>query len=123
MTTTTTTPTSVDVRAALLELLTTGQHHRAATPATLAAVGDTRATLATEHGDHDPTGTWAPHPDRLAALATALGELGAALAGCRGRNRRPDPARLHPALTALAAVALGWLDALAYQTDDDESPF
>ena len=97
------------VHTALVELLTTGQHHHAATPATLTAVGEARQSLATL--THDPAAPGTREAHRLAALTRALGDLGAALFATP-TGRRPDPARLHPALGELAAVALGWLDIL-----------
>jgi len=126
MTTTDTPATSDAVRAALLDLLSTGQHHHAATPATLTAVGQVRQALATGR-TRDSAGRWG-YPDRLAALAVALGEVATALDGCHAQSRHPDPTQLHSALTGLAALALGWLDATpppptASQSDDqsDES--
>jgi len=52
----------------LVQLLTTGAHHDAATPVTLAAVGDTRRALDTEHGQVDvPGGRCVCDVERLAA--------------------------------------------------------
>jgi hypothetical protein len=100
------------VHTALVELLTTGQHHHAVTPATLAAVGDTRRTLAAEHGSHDPARAGAGDEHRLAALTNSLGQIGSALFYASSLGEWPDPVRLYSALAELAAVALGWLDAL-----------
>ncbi|MGH3903082.1 MAG: hypothetical protein ACRDTE_02610 [Pseudonocardiaceae bacterium] len=108
-----TAPTRDAVHAALLELLTTGQHHHhAATPDTLSAVGDTRRILAAEHGTGDPAGRDAPDERRLAALTQALGETAAALAELDESPWAPDPAQLLAALTELAALTLAWLDTL-----------
>ncbi|MGH2803330.1 MAG: hypothetical protein ACRDL4_09845 [Thermoleophilaceae bacterium] len=117
------------VHAALVELLTTGQHHHAATPHTLTAVGDTRRTLAAEYGTSDPAGAHASHDRRLAALTRALGGLGVALftATSAEYRRQPDPARMHAALTELAAITLGWLDTLPTHQPDpwdgEQAPF
>ena len=129
---TTTAPDTAAIRAALVELLTTGQHHHAATPATLAAVGATRTALDQTHRTRDPAARYAPPERRLTALATALGAVGTALGD-------PDPWNqlnitiLRAGLCDLAAVALGWLDTLPIPTtpgdngaDDsagDEEPF
>ena len=123
-----TTPTldTAAVRAALVELLTTGHHHHAATPATLAAVGATRTALDQTHRTRDPAARYAPPERRLTALATALGAVGTALGD-------PDPWNqlnttiLRAGLCDLAAVALGWLDTLPTPPNsadpDSEEPF
>lgn len=99
------------VRVALVELLTTGQHHHAATPHTLTQVGDTRRLLAELHHTNDPADRHAPQPTRHAALSSALGDIGRALLAA-GPYRHPDTAALRGGLSVLAAVALGWLDTL-----------
>lgn len=120
-------PTSADsvtweaVRVALVDLLTIGQHHQAATLATLAAVGDTRHALANQHGMHDPAAHFAPDDRRLAALTQALDAVGGALIVVP-QPRRPDTAGLRDGLAELAAVALGWLDALP-DPEPDDGPF
>lgn len=123
------TVTSAAVGAALVELLTTGQHHHAGTPVTLAAVGRARRGLA-EYGIADPAASFAS-PDRRLAALTAAGAIGSALATV-GPGRPPCTNRLHTALTELAAVALGWLDTLpapgrSHHDEDpgsgDEQPF
>jgi ferric-dicitrate binding protein FerR (iron transport regulator) len=117
------------VRAALVELLTTGQHHHAATPATLAAIGATRSALAETHHTHDPSASCAPPERRLAALAAALGATGAALFAAAPWQPL-DTAALRTGLCELAGIALGWLDALPTPTNPtnendggDEEPF
>jgi hypothetical protein len=114
------------VRVALVELLTTGQHHHAATPSTLTTIGQARRELAALHRAHDPAGYFAHDQDRHAALSSALGDIGAALFGARP-HRHPDPARLRAGLGVLAAVALGWLDALPTpdppREDPDDGPY
>jgi hypothetical protein len=117
------TATRQAVHAALVELLTTGQHHHAATPDTLAAVGDTRRTLAAEHGSHDPARAGASDEHRLAALTNSVGQIGSALFSANSLGEWPDPVRLYRALAELAAVALGWLDALPDGSDGEEPPF
>jgi hypothetical protein len=109
------------VRAALVGLLTTGQHHHAATPATLTAVGDTRAALADRDFIADP-------PERrLSALTVALGVTGDALLSAPPWQP-PDTAQLRTGLTELAAIALEWLDTmpdhpLPLPQPDDFMPF
>ena len=120
-----TTPTdTAAVRAALVELLTTSQHHHAATPAALAAIGATRVALADTHHTHDPAARYAPPERRLDALTAALGAVGTALFGV-APGRPLNIAALHTALHELAAVALGWLDTLPTPSDSDdgEEPF
>ena len=108
MTTPTDTVTRDAVRAALVDLLTIGQHHHAATPTTLTAVGHTRRALAHHHDTHNPTA----HPDqRLAALTQALDAVNDALIVIP-HPRHPDTTDLRDGLTELAALALGWLDTL-----------
>jgi hypothetical protein len=122
MTTTdpTSTPTRETVRLALIELLNTGEHPGAATPATLAAVADTRRDLTALHGPHDPAAHHAPERDRHAALSSALGDIGKALLTAHHHHdHHTDPWRLRAGLTVLTAVALGWLDTLPH-TDDPE---
>jgi hypothetical protein len=97
------------VRAALVDLLTIGQHHHAATPGTLSAIGDTRRALSHQHGTQDPT----------AHYAQALDAVNGALAVVP-QPRQPDAAGLRHGLTELAAVALGWLDTLDPSHPDDE---
>jgi hypothetical protein len=109
------------VRVALVELLTTGQHHHAATPTTLAAVGHTRRGLATRHPAHDPAGHFAYDHDRHAALSSALGDITTALLTAR-YHRHPDPTRLRAGLSALAAIALGWLDILPTPPGENTDP-
>lgn len=115
---TTPTVTREAVRAALIELLSTDQHHHAATPATLTAISDTRRVLAELHRAHDPAGRYAPDHDRHAALSSALGDIGRALLTT---HPHPNPTRLRAGLTVLTAVALGWLDTLPHP-DDHDSP-
>jgi hypothetical protein len=110
------------VRVALVELLTTGQHHYAATPPTLATVGQARRELAARHHGDDPAARHAPFFTRHAALSSALGDVGAALLTA-GPHRLPDPAIVRAGLSVLAAVALSWLDILptppGHNTDPD----
>jgi len=123
---TTTVTDTVAVRAALVELLTTGQHHHAATPATLAAIGATRAALDQTHGTRDPAARYAPPERRLVALTAALGAIGTALADADPWNHL-NTTILRAGLCDLAAVALGWLDTLPTPPDnadgDGEEPF
>jgi hypothetical protein len=120
--TTTGAPTRDAVRVALIELLSTSEHPGAATPATLAAIADTRRDLAALHGPDDPAAHHAPERDRHAALSNALGDIGKALlAGRHQRYRCTDPWRLRAGLTVLAAVALGWLDTLPQHPDPHNS--
>jgi NTP pyrophosphatase (non-canonical NTP hydrolase) len=100
------------VRAALVDLLTTGQHHHAATEATLTAVGDARAALAGQHGSADPAASCAAPEWRLTTLIVALGFISSALFNTT-EWQPPDTAQLRTGLTELAAITLGWLDALA----------
>lgn len=79
------------VRAALLELRITGDHRNAASTTSLWAIADARRELATRHPATNPAGQLTPDPQRLAALARALGDIGSAL---------------------IAAHTLGWLDTL-----------
>lgn len=101
MTVHTDTITSETVRAALIELLTLGQHHHAATHTTLTAIGDTRRTLAPSADDNQ----------RLAALSQALATVGGALITVP-HPRHPDTTGLREGLTEMAAITLGWLDTL-----------
>jgi hypothetical protein len=123
MTAPTDTLTCDTVRAALVDLLTIGQHHHAATPATLTAVGDTRRALAQQHETQDPTTHIAHDYRRLTALADALDVVSGALAVIP-QPRFPDDAGLRDGLTELAAVALGWLDVLPNQakSNPDNEP-
>jgi hypothetical protein len=108
MTTPPDTVTRDAVRAALVDLLTIGQHHHAATPATLTAVGHTRRALTHHHNPavHDD------HEDqRLAALTQALDAVNDALIVIP-HPRHPETTELRDGLTELAALALGWLDTL-----------
>ena len=125
---TTTVTDTAAIRAALVELLTTGQHHHAATPATLAAIGATRTALDQTHGTRDPAARYAPPEQRLVALTAALGAIGTALADANPWNQL-NTTILRTGLCDLAAVALGWLDTLPTPTTsddtrgDDEEPF
>ena len=111
------------VRTALIELLTTGQHHHAATPTTLTQVGHARRTLAELHPTHNPAGHYAGNPDRHAALSSALGDIARALLSAHPR-REPDTTQLRAGLTVLAAVALAWLDTLPTPNEhDDPDPY
>lgn len=121
MPTPTNTLTRDTVRAALVELLTIGQHHHAATPATLTAVGDTRQALDTQHGNQHPADHSVDDHQRLAALSQALATVGGALIAVP-QPRRPDTSGLHDGLTELAAVALGWLDALPNPSHPNAKP-
>ena len=121
---TTTTPpelTRQAVQAALIELLTTGPHHHAATPATLATVGQARLAAEHQHSTTDLSARCASDDRRLAALTRALGRIAAALL-TPGTWDRPDPARLRPELADLAAVALAWLDTLPAHPDPSDGP-
>jgi hypothetical protein len=109
------------VRVALIELLTTGQHHHAATPTTLATIGQARQELAALHRAHDPAGYFAHDHDRHTALSSALGDIGTALLTARPHNH-PDPAHLRTGLSVLAALALGWLDALPTPDPPHQDP-
>ena len=112
------------VRVALLELLGTGRHHHAATPATLATVGQARQSLGIRLGADDPTAAHTGEHRRLAALTRALGEVSTALFTAWLADATPDSLTLRAPLADLAALALGWLDAT--DTDvggDEESPF
>jgi hypothetical protein len=114
---------------ALVELLTIGQHHHAATSATLTTVGVTRRALAAQHGISDPTNPWSSPEWRLAALTKALGMVADEVFTPTAPGSQPS-AHLPRGLAELAAVALGWLDALPTLTPvtdaadpDDEPPF
>jgi hypothetical protein len=111
------TTTRDTVRTALLELLTTGPNHHAAQAATLDAVGAARRTLATHRTTPNPCARTARDKTRQAALSCALTDV--LLTAPR------DPAALRAALAELAAVALGWLDALPDTPDaePDAEPF
>lgn len=89
------------VQTALIELLTIGQHHYAATTATLDTVGDARQS----------TGHLADDRQRLAVLSHALDMVGGTLTVLPS-----DIAELRRGLADLAAVALSWLDVLPYPT-------
>jgi hypothetical protein len=107
------------VRTALIDLLTTGQHHDAATTTTLRAVGATRSALLELHqrSRHNPVAHHAQADDRHAALSSALGDIARTLLA----DRRHDySTELRAGLTTLAAVALAWLDTLPHPTPDDE---
>jgi hypothetical protein len=122
------------VRTALVDLLTTGQHHDAATPATLTAIGAARRALAELHGAWNPASRCAHDEDRHVALSSALGDIARALLTARP-GHVPDPTELRAGLTTLTAVALAWLDTLpapnpepnddGYDHDDgyDAEPF
>lgn len=99
------------VRAALVELLTIGQHHDAANLTTLSAVGNTRRALAHQHGTHDPTAPFALDDQRLAALNHALETVNRTPITLPP-PQRPDTAGLRDGLSELAAIALSWLDTL-----------
>jgi hypothetical protein len=126
--TTTGAPIRETVRLALIELLSTGEHPGAATPATLTAIADTRHDLAALHGLNNPAAHYAPESDRHAALSSALGDIGKALLTTR-HHRYTDAWRLRAGLTVLAAIALAWLDTLPHlnphEPDDrpDAEPF
>lgn len=109
------------IRAALVELLTIGQHHHAGTPTTLTAIGNTRRALATQHGIQNPAAHSADDHQRLAALSQALATVGGAVIAVP-HPRRPDTAGLHDGLTELAAVTLGWLDTLPNPSHPDDEP-
>jgi hypothetical protein len=119
MATPTDTLTSDTVRAALIELLTIGQHHHAATHTTLTAVGDTRRTLAALHDTHHPTAQFADDNQRIGALAHALDMVGDAL-NATLHPQHPDTAELRDGLTELAALTLDWLDALTDPPQPDQ---
>jgi hypothetical protein len=107
------------VRTALIDLLTTGQHHDAASAATLRAVGTTRTHLVElhQHSRHNPVARHAQAEDRHAALSSALGDIARTLLADR-RHDHCTP--LRAALTTLAAIALAWLDTLPHLVGDDE---
>jgi hypothetical protein len=113
MTTPTEALTREAVRAALVELLTVGQHHNAASPATLTVVGSTRRTRADRvpHGGH-----------RLKDLNHALNAVAKAFVALRTPNSHTTA--LREGLTELAAVALSWLDTITDppQPDPDTEP-
>jgi hypothetical protein len=106
------------VRIALIDLLTTGQHHDAATTATLRAIGTTRTHLAAlhQHNRHNPIARYAQSEDRHAALSSALGDTARALLA---EQPFPDITLLRAGLTTLAAVALAWLDTLPHPNPAD----
>jgi hypothetical protein len=106
---TTTVTDTAAVRAALVELLTIGQHHHAAT----------RTALATKHphADYDPTAVFAAPERRLVTLAAALGTVGAALADTDPYNQL-NITILRAGLCDLAAVTLSWLDTLPTPGDN-----
>jgi hypothetical protein len=118
---------AASLRTALVELLTKGQHHDAATPAVLAAVGQERREREaqrdqwTREGDHH----------HLATLTTRLGEvahlLTAAVHDDTTRSPRAWLAVLRTNLTRLSADTLAWLDNLAARVGEgeptDEPPF
>jgi hypothetical protein len=106
MTTPTEAQTRETVRVALVDLLTVGQHHHAASHTTLSAVGDTRRSMA----------------DRLVQDAQWLRSLSEALTAVTGAfvaGRTP-----RDGLAELAAVALCWLDTIPgpRQPDPDTEP-
>jgi hypothetical protein len=109
------------VRTALLDLLTTGQHHDAATPATLTAIGRARRTLTKVHGTQNPASRYADDEDRHLALSSALGDIASALLTARP-SHVPDPTELRAGLTTLTAVALAWLDTLPTPPRDNDDP-
>jgi uncharacterized protein YejL (UPF0352 family) len=119
MTTPSDTVTCEAVRVALIDLLTIGQHHHAATAASLTAVGNTRHALVNQHGTQDPTAHLAPDNRRLTALTQAMGAVSSALITV-SQPRRPDATGLRDGLAELAAVALGWLDVLPDPNPDDQ---
>jgi hypothetical protein len=106
------------VRGALLELLTIGQYHDAATPATLRAVGATRTALAKldPRSRHNPVASDAHNLARHVALKNALADTVGAL------YLLPDTTHLRVGLSTLAAVALAWLDALCDDTPTGGGP-
>jgi hypothetical protein len=110
-------PVCEAVRTALIDLLTTGEHHDAASVATLRAVASTRASLAQHTGRHRPVARYALAEDRHTALSSALGDVAHAL--CTERPI-PDYDQLYAGLTTLAAVALAWLDALPHPEDEED---
>jgi hypothetical protein len=127
MTTTNTTdavriPVCDTVRAALIDLLTTGQHHDAATTATLRAVGATRSALVELHqfSRHNPVRRHALADDRHAALSSALGDIARTLLADR---RHAYSTELRAGLTTLAAVTLAWLDTLPHPDDGDDEGY
>lgn len=108
------------VRTALVELLTTGQHHHAATPTTLTQVGRARQTLDELHRTRNPVSRYATDEDRHVALSSALGDIAHALLTARP-SHAPDPTELRAGLTTLTAIALAWLDTLPAPTERPES--
>jgi hypothetical protein len=108
-------PVCEAVRTALIDLLTTGPHHDAATTATLRAVAATRTRLAQHTGRNRPVARYALAEDRHTALSSALGDIAHAL---RTERPIPDYPQLYTGLSTLAAVALAWLDALPHPDDD-----
>jgi hypothetical protein len=115
------------VRTTLVELLTLGQHHYAATPRTLTLIGNARRNLAQHYGAaHNPAGLCATDHERLTALGTGMGDLATTL-HINPPPYSPDPTELRASLSFLAAVALGWLDTLpsppqSFPTPQDTSP-
>ncbi|HEX6405145.1 MAG TPA: hypothetical protein VF003_18630 [Pseudonocardiaceae bacterium] len=106
MTTSTEALTRETIRVALVELLTVGQHHNAASHTTLSAVGDTRRSMA-DRFVHDD--------QRLRALSGALTAVTKAFVA----EQTP-----RDGLAELAAIALGWLDTIPgpRQPDPDTKP-
>lgn len=106
--------TSETVRVALVELLTVGQHHHAASHATLNAVGDSRRARGDRVVDED---------QRFKALDRSLGAVARALIVAL-QPPGSDTAALRDALSELAATALGWLDTIPAprQPDRDTDP-
>lgn len=119
MATTTDRPTNgavdmAQLHAALLELLTRGQHHDAASGEVLARIGHERVELPNRFD-----GEWvgADHA-RLAVLVERLGRAAHPLAPGGGLNL----AALYDHLIGVAAVTLAWLDDLHVRIADEE-PF
>ncbi|MGO1049189.1 hypothetical protein [Crossiella sp. CA198] len=110
-----------EIAATLVELLTTGQHFHAATPAVLAAVGAERVRQRAKHGVHAPDSPSMNNHERLVVLVEEVGEI------ARAMSHDGTLAGLCSELTQVAAVVLAWLDALAEdpaeQEDWEEPPF
>ncbi|WHT21912.1 hypothetical protein N8J89_12865 [Crossiella sp. CA-258035] len=102
-----------DLAQALVELLTVGQHFDAAAPAVLTAVGAERQRQRAKHGPHAPDSPSMSNHQRLVVLMEEVGEVARAL------THDGNPAELCAELDQVAAIALGWREAL---TDDTAEP-